>query len=56
MTTTLPIMTDQEFLAVADPEQEEFNTTLLAMREEGRIQIFDDGIRGPLLVSTYLLN
>jgi hypothetical protein len=46
------ILTDDEFLVmVADQEQlAELNEALLEMRQQGKIQIFDDGTADPLIV------
>ena len=46
------VLTDQQFLAmVADQDQpDELNQSLLEMRREGKIQIFDDGTSDPLII------
>ena len=48
-TWSFTVLTDDEFLAmVADKGQpEELNEALLAMRREGKIQLFDDGSGDP---------
>jgi hypothetical protein len=52
------VLTDEQFLAmVADKgNPAELNQAMLALRREGRIQLFDDGSGDPLIVKTELVN
>ncbi len=52
------VLTDEEFLAmVADKgNPAELNEAMLALRREGRIQLFDDGTDDPLIITTERTN
>jgi len=52
------IVSDEEFLAmVADKgNPDELNQAMLALRREGRIQLFDDGSGDPLIVKMERVN
>jgi hypothetical protein len=52
------IVSDEEFLAmVADKgNPDELNQAMLALRREGRIQLFDDGSGDPLIVTMERVN
>ncbi len=52
------VLTDDEFLAaVADKgNPDELNVAFLELRREGKIQIFDDGVGDPLIVTVEQTN
>ena len=52
------VLSDEEFLAmVADKgNPAELNEAMLALRREGRIQLFDDGTDDPLIITTERTN
>ena len=54
----LRVLTDEEFLEmVADKNNPaELDQAMLALRREGRIQLFDDGSGDPLIVATERTN
>ena len=52
------ILTDEQFLAMVADEgaPEELNDALLELRREGKVQIFDDGSKNPLIVKVEQTN
>jgi hypothetical protein len=52
------VLTDEEFLAMVANKGNpaELNQAMLALRREGRIQLFDDGSDDPLIVTTERTN
>ena len=56
--TAFRVLTDEEFLAMVANKGNpaEFNQAMLALRREGRIQLFDDGSGDPLIVMTERMN
>ncbi len=52
------VLTDEQFLAMVASKGNpaELDEAMLALRREGRIQIFDDGTGDPLIVKTERLN
>ena len=51
----MQVLTDNEFLEKASEDWPEMNEALILLRQEGRIQIFDDG-GSPLIVLAEQLN
>ena len=52
------VLNDEEFLAMVANKgnPDELNQAMLALRQEGRIQLFDDGSGDPLIVKTEQAN
>ncbi len=52
------ILSDEQFLAMVANKGNpaELNQAMLALRREGRIQLFDDGSDDPLIVTTERMN
>ncbi len=52
------ILSDEQFLAMVANKGNpaELNQAMLALRREGRIQLFDDGSDDPLIVATERTN
>ena len=52
------VLTDEQFLAMVANKGNpaELNQAMLALRQEGRIQLFDDGCGDPLILKTERTN
>jgi len=52
------VLTDEEFLVMVANKGNpaELNQAMLALRREGRIQLFDDGSGDPLIITTERTN
>jgi len=52
------VLTDEEFMVMVANKgnPDELNQAMLALRQEGRIQLFDDGSGDPLIVKTEQAN
>jgi hypothetical protein len=55
---TFRVLTDEQFLAMVANKGNpaELDQAMLALRREGRIQLFDDGSGDPLIVKTEQMN